>query len=93
MTAREAPVVAEQARGQIAGAQSVAVRCNAPQRTPRAPDTEWGRPRAQLGWSLRFLAEVTGINAPELSRIERGRACPTREQARRLNAAYHEAGV
>lgn len=68
-----------------------ALRCNAPQRTPRAPDTEWGRPRGRLGWSLRELAARTGINAPELSRIERGKSCPTRDQARRLLTVFGEA--
>lgn len=63
-------------------------RCNAPQRQPKAPDTEWGRPRGALGWSLRQLAERTGINPGDLSRIERGLGCPTRDQARRLLAAF-----
>jgi predicted transcriptional regulator len=71
----------------------VGLRCNAPQqRQPKAPDTEWGRPRGALGWSLRDLAEKTGINAGELSRIERGRSCPSRDQARRILDAYAEAG-
>lgn len=61
------------------------------QRRPKAPDTEWGRPRRALGWSLRQLSERTGINAGDLSRIERGIGCPTREQARRLLAAFGEA--
>lgn len=59
----------------------------------QAPDTEWGRARAVLGWSLAELEERTGINRGELSRIERGLACPKRDQARRLNAVYDAAGV
>lgn len=70
--------------------RGASLRCNAPQRMPKAPDTEWGRPRGALGWSLRQLAERTGINAGELSRIERGRSCPTPAQARRLLAAFEE---
>lgn len=58
----------------------------------KAPDTEWGRPRAALGWSLAELEERTGINRGELSKIERGLACPKRDQARRLNAVYDAAG-
>lgn len=77
--------------------RGVALRCNTraivPQRTPKAPDTEWGRPRRALGWSLRELAARTGINAGDLSKIERGISCATREQSRRINAAYDEAGV
>jgi ribosome-binding protein aMBF1 (putative translation factor) len=53
----------------------------APQRRPSFHDTTWGRPRARLGWSLRQLAAASGINAGELSRIERGKSCPTFEQA------------
>jgi plasmid maintenance system antidote protein VapI len=68
--------------------RGVAVRCNAPQRTPHAPDTAWGRLRQPTGWSLRELAGRTGINAGELSRIERGRTCPTPDQARVLLAAF-----
>jgi hypothetical protein len=60
----------------------------APQRMPKAPDTDWGRPRGRLGWSLRQLSERTGINPGDLSKIERGRSCPTPDQARRLLAAF-----
>lgn len=67
-------------------------RCNAtqavPQRTPKFVDSAWGRLRMPTGWSLRELAERTGINAGELSKIERGRSCPTPDQARRILAAY-----
>jgi hypothetical protein len=66
----------------------VSLRCNAPQRTPRAPATVWGSPRGRLGWSLRELASRTGINAGELSRIERGRSCPSPDQALRLLRAF-----
>ncbi len=81
----------DQPRTQPSTEQAKALRCNAPQRTPRAPDTAWGRPRGEKGWSLRDLAERTGINAGELSRIERGRSCPTPDQAARILAAYQVA--
>jgi hypothetical protein len=63
------------------------VRCNAPQRMPKAPDTPWGRLRGARGWSLRELEARTGINAGVLSRIERGTS-PTPDQARALLAVY-----
>jgi hypothetical protein len=63
------------------------VRCNAPQRTPKAPATPWGRLRGDRGWSLRDLEAATGINAGTLSRIERGFG-PTPDQARELLAVY-----
>jgi len=65
-------------------------RCNAPQREPVAPLTAWGRPRGVAGWSLRELARRTGINPGELSKIERGLACPTPDQAWRILEAYLE---
>lgn len=65
-----------------------AVRCNAPQRTPRFPDTAWGRLRGARGWSLRELEAATGINAGVLSRIERGIGGPSPDQARKLLAVY-----
>ncbi len=61
----------------------------APQKRPRFSDSSWGRERARFGWSLRQLAELTGINAGELSRIERGRGILTTEQAIRLLVAFH----
>lgn len=65
-----------------------AVRCNAPQRTPKAPDTPWGRLRSARGWSLRDLEAQTGINAGVLSRIERGIGGPTPDQALKLLKTY-----
>lgn len=65
-----------------------ALRCNAPQRTPRFPDTAWGRLRQSTGWSLRALAEKTGLNPGTLSRIENGRACASPDEARRLLDAF-----
>jgi hypothetical protein len=59
-----------------------------PQRTPKFVDSPWGAMRQPTGWSLRDLSERTGINAGELSRIERGRSCPTPDQARKLLKAY-----
>jgi Helix-turn-helix len=87
--------------GQFAGAGAAALRTNAPQNTadavppqrmPHAPDSPWGRLRGPLGWSLRELAERTGISAGDLSRIERGFG-PTPDHARRLLEVYDEAGV
>jgi transcriptional regulator with XRE-family HTH domain len=60
-----------------------------PQREHRYPATPWGRLRAERGWSLRQLAERTGINKGTLSRIERGFG-PTPDHARRLLAAFDE---
>lgn len=83
---------AEGIQTQSASDQPEKLRCNAPreapQRTPKFTDSAWGSLRAPTGWSLRDLADRTGINAGELSRIERGRSCPTPDQARRILAAY-----
>jgi transcriptional regulator with XRE-family HTH domain len=68
------------------------VRCNAPQRTPRAPDTPWGRLRGARGWSLRELESKTGINAGVLSRIERDTRV-TPEQALKLLRVYGIEGI
>lgn len=72
--------------------QRSAVRCNAPQRTPRAPDTPWGRLRGARGWSLRELESKTGINAGVLSRIERDTRV-TPEQALKLLRVYGIEGI
>jgi ribosome-binding protein aMBF1 (putative translation factor) len=81
---------------QAQGSRASALRTNAPrnanagrpaQRAPRFPDTPWGRLRGQTGWSLRELAERTGINPADLSRIERGIG-PKPDHARRLLAVY-----
>lgn len=70
---------------------ATALRTNAPatpkQRTPRAPDTPWGRLRGARGWSLRELSAATGVNPADLSRIERGMG-PTPDQARKLLAVF-----
>jgi predicted transcriptional regulator len=66
--------------------------CNPPGRATHAPDTVWGRPRGAIGLSIRELAERTGINRGEISRIERGRSCPSPDQARRLLDAFDEGG-
>lgn len=47
-------------------------------------DTPWGRLRAGRAWSLRELAARSGVNAGEISKIERGRTCATPDQARAL---------
>lgn len=60
-----------------------------PQRTPRAPDTPWGRLRGARGWSLRELSRRSGVNPADLSRIEHGLG-PTPDQARLLLTAYDE---
>ncbi len=64
------------------------LRCNAPQRAPRFRDTPWGRPRRELGMSLRDLCAASGINIADLSRIDSGKSAPTPEQARRLLAVF-----
>lgn len=78
--------------GRPSADRGVSQRCNTagalPQRTPKFVDSAWGRLRTPTGWSLRELAERTGINAGELSKIERGRSSPTPDQARRILAAY-----
>lgn len=71
---------------------SAALRTNAPasppQRTPRFPDTPWGRLRAAHGWSLRELARRTRISTGDLSRIERFTGGVTPDQARLLIAVF-----
>jgi hypothetical protein len=74
--------------GPIGSNRTATVRCNAPQRTPRYPDTPWGRLRGARGWSLRELEAKTGINAGVLSRIERGIGGATPDQARVLLAVF-----
>lgn len=73
--------------GPSAPSRSRLSRCNAPRTQPVAPDTAWGRLRGQTSWSLRELARRSGVNAGEISKIERGLACPTPDQARALLAA------
>jgi hypothetical protein len=80
------------ADGRANGVRRSGLGCNPPQRRHRVPDTPWGRERAALGWSLRELAERSGLNRGDLSRFERGRGCPTPEQARQLLATFDEAG-
>jgi ribosome-binding protein aMBF1 (putative translation factor) len=41
----------------------------------------WRDVREEAGLSLRDLQERSGIHRGELSKIERGRSCPTPEQA------------
>lgn len=72
--------------------RAAALRTNAPQRAPRAPDTPWGRLRGERGWSLRELGLRSGVNPADLSRIERGIGGPTPEQARRLLTAFDDEG-
>lgn len=60
-------------------------RCNTGGGTPVAwPETPWGRLRGGTGWSLRELARRSGVNAGEISKIERGIGCPTPDQAGRI---------
>jgi transcriptional regulator with XRE-family HTH domain len=58
------------------------------QRTPRSPNTPWGRLRGERGWSLRDLAARSGVNIADLSRIERGLQGATPDQARAILEAY-----
>jgi transcriptional regulator with XRE-family HTH domain len=62
--------------------------CNHAQRVVQPPATPWGKARAGRGWSIRELADRTGINRGDISKFERGRGCPTPDQARRLLAAF-----
>lgn len=88
MTALEAPTGADtRSRTKRRPRQG----CNPPQQTHHAPDTPWGRLRSERGWSIRELAERSGINRGDLSKIERGLGCATPDQARRLLAAYEGA--
>jgi transcriptional regulator with XRE-family HTH domain len=48
----------------------------------------WRDMRIESGLTLRQLEVLSGINRGEISRIERGRACATPEQAEALLAAY-----
>ncbi len=91
MTARTPATPAAAASGPDARTKRTrgeTLRCNAPQRTPKTPDTAWGRLRAAKGWSLRDLEARTGINAGVLSRIERGIGGPGPSQAMALLDAY-----
>jgi hypothetical protein len=83
----EAPGAGIRSNGDRRSAQG----CNPPQQRRHAPDTPWGRERAALGWSLRELAERSGVNRGDLSKFERGRGCPTPDQARQLLATFDEA--
>lgn len=55
---------------------------------PRAATPErlrhWSDARALLGVTIRGMAELTGINRGDLSKIENGIAAPTPDQARRI---------
>lgn len=46
----------------------------------------WSDVREHLGLSIREMAEATGINRGDLSKIERGQACPTPYQAAQILA-------
>ena len=62
--------------------------CNPRHRALQTLATPWGRLRAETGWSLREAAERSGINRGDLSKFERGRGCPTPDQAILLLRAY-----
>lgn len=44
----------------------------------------WADVRAATGLSIREFSDRTGINRGDLSKIERGQACPTPYQAARI---------
>lgn len=57
--------------------------CNPPQAT-LGPGSKWSDARSIMGVSIRELAELTGINRGDLSKIENGIQAPTPDQARRI---------
>ena len=59
--------------------------CNPRGETP-VDGLKWSKVRSALGLSIRDMAEQTGINRGDLSKIERGIACPTPKQAARILA-------
>jgi DNA-binding transcriptional regulator YiaG len=63
-----------------AGARTSANGCN-PRGTTLAKDLKWSDLRRQLALSIRDFSDLTGINRGDLSKIERGQACPTPFQA------------
>ena len=58
----------------------------------RPPARTWRDLRTESGLTLRQLEELSGINRGELSRIERGRTCPTPDQARTMLQALNTLG-
>jgi transcriptional regulator with XRE-family HTH domain len=54
---------------------------------PTAPT--WRDLRTTSGLTLRQLEELTRINRGDLSRIERGRLCPTPDQSLTLLHVFH----
>jgi transcriptional regulator with XRE-family HTH domain len=54
----------------------------------RPASRSWRDLRIESGLTLRQLEVLSGINRGEISRIERGRACATPEQASALLTAY-----
>jgi DNA-binding transcriptional regulator YiaG len=56
--------------------------CNPRQRTPRGGT--WRSIRESTGLSIREMADRTGINRGQLSKIENGRACPTPLEAQTI---------
>lgn len=54
----------------------------------RPASRSWRDLRIDSGLTLRQLEELSGINRGELSRIERGRTCPTPDQAIAILGAH-----
>lgn len=55
--------------------------CN-PAPATLGPGSKWSDARRIMGVSIRELAELTGINRGDLSKIENGIQAPTPDQAR-----------
>jgi transcriptional regulator with XRE-family HTH domain len=54
----------------------------------RPASRSWRDLRIDAGLTLRQLEVLSGVNRGEISRIERGRSCPTPDQAIAILAAY-----
>jgi DNA-binding transcriptional regulator YiaG len=67
------------------GTRTAANGCN-PRQATGIDGLQWSDIRKALGLSIRDMAEATGINRGDLSKIEHGRACPTPKQAARILA-------
>lgn len=70
-----------------AGASGAPNGCN-PRGEPSGHGLRWADIRTTLGLSIRSFSDETGINRGDLSKIERGQACPTPAQAVAIIGAW-----